>query len=388
MRIQITGAKILVDDNTWMDDSLVIDGPLIQGTGGTGQRVIDATNCLVLPGIIDIHGDAFERLIMPRPSIMVPFETGFFEADRQITASGITTAFFSMTYTWERHNAIRSETGARKVLAAYHSIKNQLDCDAKLHLRFEIYHLDGTNRVNKWLEQGKIDLLAFNDHLYYFEEKSRSPKTLSELAARFQLSSGQARTKIEAMGNMRPAAFEAVQRLAETARGLNIVMASHDEDTPEVRQRYHGLGCHLSEFPCNEPTAREAVKLGDPVLLGAPNALRGQTHYRGMSARNCVAEKLCTVLTSDYYYPSPLQAVFLLAEQGYGTLEDLWALVSGNAAKAVGLNDRGKIKKGLRADLVLVEKTTGCAPRVVATFVAGQLVYASRSYFINNRLSA
>lgn len=388
MKTQITGAKVLVENNTWQQESLVIDGPFIAGTGKTGHQILDASNCLVLPGIIDIHGDAFERLIMPRPSTMVPFETGFCEADRQITASGITTAYFSMTYTWETHDAIRCESGAKKVMTAYHSIKEQLDCDPKLHLRFEIYHLDGINMVQDWLNRGMIDLLAFNDHFYYFEEKSRSQKSLADLATRFRLSLEQTKTMVETLRQLRPSAHDAVQTLAKTAREQHIVMASHDETKPEVRQWYHDLGCTLSEFPCNEATAKEAIRLGDPVLLGAPNAMRGKTHYRGMSARTCVENRLCTVLTSDYYYPSPLHAVFLMADLGLDSVEELWPLVSGNAAKAVGLNDRGEIKEGLRADLVLVEKLPDMPPRVYATFVGGQLVYASRSYFINNRLSA
>ena len=388
MKTEIVGAKILHHDDTWLQDSLVIDGPYIEGVGKTGTRQLDASNYLLLPGIIDIHGDGFERLIMPRPSALIPHETGFFEADRQIIASGITTAYFSMTYTWEKHDALRRESGAHQVMDSYQSIKSKLHCDPKLHLRFEIYHLSGLDTVNDWMKEGYVDLLAFNDHLSYQEGKIKDQRQLKEVAARFQVSEQEVLAKLKEVRALKPKALKGVERLAETARDHSIVMASHDEEEPAVREWYHQLGCRLCEFPCNPETARKALDLGDHVLLGAPNALRGGSLYQRMSVRNCINDNLCTVLTSDYYYPSQLQATFLMAELGLGALESLWALNSKNAADAVGLHDRGEIKEGLRADLLLVEKPVGGLPSVAATFVAGELVYASRSFFEKNRLIA
>jgi alpha-D-ribose 1-methylphosphonate 5-triphosphate diphosphatase len=50
------------------------------------------------------------------------------------------------------------------------------------------------------------------------------------------------------------------------------------------------------------------------------------------------------------------------------------ALASANPAKALGLNDRGRIAKGLRADLVIAER--GRMPRLRATIRGGRLVWS------------
>ena len=56
---------------------------------------------LVLPGVVDIHGDAFERQIMPRPRTMFPLDIALLDTDRQLAANGITTAYHGITVSWE-----------------------------------------------------------------------------------------------------------------------------------------------------------------------------------------------------------------------------------------------------------------------------------------------
>jgi alpha-D-ribose 1-methylphosphonate 5-triphosphate diphosphatase len=152
-------------------------------------------------------------------------------------------------------------------------------------------------------------------------------------------------------------------------------MASHDEETVAVREWYHGLGCGICEFPCNRETARAARALGDSVVLGAPNALKGGSLYDRLSVREAVAEGIGTILSSDYYYPSQLNAVFLLARLGICTLGQAWDLISRHAAAAAGLHDRGEIAPGRRADLVLVDPTWTERPRVAATLARGRVAY-------------
>src|SRR5258708_2507820 len=64
-------------------------------------RCIDADGLLVLPGIVDIHGDAFERQMMPRPGVGFPIDIALLDSDRQVLANGITTVFHSVTCSWE-----------------------------------------------------------------------------------------------------------------------------------------------------------------------------------------------------------------------------------------------------------------------------------------------
>ena len=53
---------------------------------------------VILPGIIDLHGDAFERQLMPRPGVHFDMDIALFDTDRQVIANGITIAGCASVY--------------------------------------------------------------------------------------------------------------------------------------------------------------------------------------------------------------------------------------------------------------------------------------------------
>ena len=57
------------------------------GAAGRGSLGIDARDLLVLPGIVDLHGDAFERQMMPRPGVDFPVDVALVDSDRQAIAT-------------------------------------------------------------------------------------------------------------------------------------------------------------------------------------------------------------------------------------------------------------------------------------------------------------
>lgn len=71
-----------------------IEGGRITGidVARDGSSVVLARGRLLAPAFNDVHGDAFERQVMPRPGVMVPIETALLETDRQLAANGIATA--------------------------------------------------------------------------------------------------------------------------------------------------------------------------------------------------------------------------------------------------------------------------------------------------------
>ena len=92
----------------------------ICGIGGRSARRrtgIDARGLLVLPGIVDIHGDAFERQMMPRPGVDFPIDIALLDTDRQVVANGITTVFHGVTWSWEP--GLRGAGNARGILDAH-----------------------------------------------------------------------------------------------------------------------------------------------------------------------------------------------------------------------------------------------------------------------------
>jgi alpha-D-ribose 1-methylphosphonate 5-triphosphate diphosphatase len=154
-----------------------------------------------------------------------------------------------------------------------------------------------------------------------------------------------------------------------------VPLLSHDDASPEQRRRYRSLGCRIAEFPTSIATAEEAVAMGDIIVLGAPNVVRGGSHIGWTNASDMISQGLCSVLASDYYYPAPLLAALRLSQVGVAPLWQAWSLVCGAPARAVGLVDRGRIAQGLRADIILVDAHWRYRPHVVATLVAGRITY-------------
>lgn len=111
------------------------------------------------------------------------------------------------------------------------------------------------------------------------------------------------------------------------------------------------------------------------VMMGAPNVVRGGSHSGNIAASELVRHGVLDILSSDYYPAALLDAVFQIAvmEDGYD-LPRAVACASRNPAKAVGLDDRGRISEGLRADLIRVREIDG-HPLVQRVWCAGKQVH-------------
>ena len=89
--IRIDGGQVLLASDGLVSTNLTLTGGLIDAIGGTAGKglTIDASGLLVLPGIVDIHGDAFERQIQPRPGVNFPIGLALRDTERQLLANGI-----------------------------------------------------------------------------------------------------------------------------------------------------------------------------------------------------------------------------------------------------------------------------------------------------------
>jgi alpha-D-ribose 1-methylphosphonate 5-triphosphate diphosphatase len=163
----------------------------------------------------------------------------------------------------------------------------------------------------------------------------------------------------------------ALERLCERLAARGVLIGSHDDHTAEDRARGRALGARLSEFPETRAAAEAARSAGDGVVMGAPNLVLGASHAGKVAAGDLVAAGLVDALASDYHYPSLPRAAFRLEAEGVD-IADAWRLVSEGPARLLGLEDRGRIAPGLRADLVIVEETSR---RIVGTVAGGAVSY-------------
>jgi alpha-D-ribose 1-methylphosphonate 5-triphosphate diphosphatase len=371
--LRIQGGQVLAGSSL-VDAALDIADGHVAGIGaevGPG-RCLDARALLVLPGIVDIHGDAFERQLMPRPGVHFATAIGLKDSDRQAIANGITTVYHGVTASWEP--GLRSIDNARVILGSLEALRPSLAADTHLHLRYEAYNLDAEPEIADWLSARRIAMLGFNDHMPGPNTPPRTRK-IAEMAERAGLPLEDFAALIEQLRLRADAVPATTKRLAATARDSGIPTLSHDDRNPEERRSFRTLGCRVAEFPTTVATAEEAASAGDDIVLGAPNVVRGGSHIGWINAADMIGRGFCTVLASDYYYPAPLHAAFRLAVDGIVPLPEAWAYVAERPARAAALADRGRLETGRRADVILVDAGDLHHPKVVATIVRGELVH-------------
>src|SRR5258707_14534004 len=389
--IFIEGGRALLGEDMLETSLQIADGEIaaVGSNHGRGSLGIDASGLKVLPGIVDLHGDAFERQMMPRPGVDFPIDVALVDSDRQAISNGITTVYHATTWSWEP--GLRSGDNARQLLEAIEALRPQLAADTRFHLRHENYNLDAETEIAEWLSDGRIDLFAFNDHMDSTVGELAKPQKRSRMVERTGLTSEAFDNLVARVVSRAHDVPASIARLAQASREANVRMLSHDDASPDMRKAFRAQGVAIAEFPVNEKTAREAANAGDFIVFGAPNVVRGGSHTGWTKASDMIAKGLCSVLASDYYYPAPMLAAFRLAADGVLPLPQAWNLISAAPARAAGLADRGVIAEGKRADLILVDDEIPMLPRIVAVIVAGRLVHltvASRLTHADRHVSA
>ncbi|MBD2464145.1 alpha-D-ribose 1-methylphosphonate 5-triphosphate diphosphatase [Oscillatoria sp. FACHB-1407] len=375
-KLALQGATVLTPSG-WFPDATVLieDGQFVsidQQTKPSGYVAIDVTGFNLLPGIVDIHGDAFERMICPRPGVNFPLEMAIAENDRTLLSAGITTFFYSVTDSFEP--GLRSRDTVRRVLEIVSDKQTGLQVDSRIHVRHEQANTADHKELCDWLEQGKIQLLSLNNHLPPATDDETLIRYTKGLRQRIKLSDAEIRSLIEAAMERQEEGLHQVEHLVKVAHQNQIPVASHDDETEVDVALSARRGVAIAEFPASIPLAKRSQEYGAAVLMGAPNLVRGGSHVGYMSVADAVQAGVVDCLCSDYHYPSLFNAPFKLA-LGLMSFEAAWKLVSTNPAKAAGIGDRkGSIVPGLDADFLLVKPDRSLPSAIASVYIKGQEV--------------
>lgn len=394
----IAGAQVILADDI-VETTVRVEDGVITEVGGQAGDAIDGTGHVLAPAMIDVHGDAFERQIMPRDNVFFPLDAAILETDRQLAANGIATAFHAVTFSWEP--GIRSHESGRDFMDALHDIAPRLTVDNRVQIRWETFALDAVNTIEAALKHPQTPALAFNDHtssglrafdvseqdcLFQLDpnyaladwDDPRLPGRHQKYASRAGMTTEAYLSRMKEVWARRGEIDGWIKHLAGIARDVGAPMLSHDDTQVKARTYFRNLGARVAEFPMAMPPALDARAKGDSIIFGAPNVMRGGSHKGSLAAADMIEDGLCDVLASDYYYPALLSAVARLDRERRAARGDIWSLVSSGPAKAMHLNDRGAIAVGKRADLVLVDWPEAGPPAVRATYCAGRQAYASQ----------
>ena len=334
-------------------------------------RSIDASGYMILPGLIDLHGDGFEHHMAPRRGAVKDLENGLRATCSELAVNGITTAVMAQFYSWE--GGMRGPDFARDVFALLRNKRAHTPVDIIPQLRFEYLMRDDWDRAAAMIREFDIPYVVLNDHVPHEAlAKGKKPPRLTGQALKAKRSPEAHLALLQQMHERQEAALHDLPNWI--AQFPNVLFASHDDATKSQRHQFSQMGVKIAEFPETKEAAVAAIDLGEAVILGAPNVMRGSSHKGNVSARDLVTQNLCTALASDYHYPSLLQAALQLStEIGF---ENAWPLVSSNPASVLGLNDRGRVSAGQRADFIILNADM----QLEATFSNGRPAYLSGEF--------
>jgi alpha-D-ribose 1-methylphosphonate 5-triphosphate diphosphatase len=153
-----------------------------------------------------------------------------------------------------------------------------------------------------------------------------------------------------------------------------IPLATHDDTTLADVDLGVEAGAGISEFPTTPEAARYARERGMMTVAGAPNVVRGMSHSGGVSATELTLDGLLDGLSSDYVPSSLLQAVMRLHLDHGLLLPKAMAMVTRNMADMLRIEDRGRLRQGLRAD-ILRFGMIGRTPVVRSLWSAGERAF-------------
>jgi alpha-D-ribose 1-methylphosphonate 5-triphosphate diphosphatase len=354
----IENARVVLADAVLDGWVAVEDGRIVEvGEGRAPERGIDLGGDLLAPGLIELHTDHLEHHLQPRPKVRWPAMAAVVAYDAQIVAAGIATVFDSLrmgndidyappeSELWEAVEALQTG-GTEGLLRAEH----------RTHLRCEISAEDAVAQTEAYIARYPVDLISLMDHT----PGARQFRDIEAWRTYYGGKSGRSLQELDRLMESRRALFTgnyARHRaaLVALAKARGIVVASHDDATAEHVTESIADGVAIAEFPTTVEAAARSHAAGIAVLMGAPNVVRGGSHSGNVAAEALAREGVLDILSSDYVPAALLMGAFGLARriEGYG-LPAALRTVTLHPARAAGLDDRGQIAAGLRADLIRI----------------------------------
>lgn len=374
----LTNAKLVLIDRVVEGTVLLRDGLIGEICEGRSavQSAVDCESDLLLPGLVELHTDNMDRHMLPRPRSSWPIEAAVINHDREIVNAGITTVFDALGVGEITPDSVRAKL-ARQYPDGLRAQKDDgaLKADHFLHLRCEISDAHLVDWLDDLVDRPEVRLMSVMDHTPGQRQFAKIETYANFYQKKFDLSDEEvmafmAKRRIEQEKNGAPNR----RIVVAMAKERGIALASHDDATLEHVDEAVRDGVSIAEFPTTVEAAEASHGAGMAVLMGGPNIVRGQSHSGNTSARELAERGLLDIISSDYVPSSLLFAALLLARRIEGvSLPEAIKAITLTPARRVGLDDRGKIAVGLRADLIRVRPAES-APVVRSVWKQGERI--------------
>lgn len=342
---------------------VVVSGEVIlavEPRAGASTGALDWGVDWLIPGLVDIHTDNLEKHYQPRPGALWDAYGAALAHDGQCASAGITTVLDSLSLHGRKEGLDRKEALA-PMIAGMDAAQadGALRAEHLLHLRCEVTNPELLSLLEPHADNARLKLLSVMDHT----PGQRQTANVEALEARM-VAAGRNEAEIGEMLARRhagrdPGVAPSNRRsVVAFAREYGVPICAHDDATPEHVDEAHEDGCVIAEFPVTLDAALRSKSYGMAICMGGPNFVRGGSHSGNLSARECAEHDVLDILASDYVPLSMLRSAFMLIDDLGWAPQKALATVAATPARSLGLNDRGEIAPGQRADLVRVARRT------------------------------
>ncbi|MCE8520585.1 alpha-D-ribose 1-methylphosphonate 5-triphosphate diphosphatase [Ruegeria pomeroyi] len=373
----LANATLVLPGETVTGSLRVVDGTITEIDQGARvpAGAVDCSGDMLAPGLVELHTDNLERHIQPRPKVDWPHAAAILAHDAELACTGITTVFDAM-----RVGSIPS--GAGRYLKYARSLSRELwqlreaevlKISHFLHLRAEVCSETLVEELDEFTPEDRVGLVSLMDHTpgqRQFRDMAKLEAYMKGKNAMDDDTFLQHVSHLKILRDRNGNRHEA--ETVKAAARLGSVLASHDDTTLEQVAVSAGHGIRLAEFPTTIEAAEACHAHGIKVIMGAPNLIRGGSHSGNVAARDLAERGLLDILSSDYV-PSALLLSAVRLGEFWGDLARGLATVTRAPARAVGLDDRGEIAPGLRADLIRFRMREG-VPALQSVWSQGRRV--------------
>lgn len=343
-------------------------------------EIIDAEGGYIMPGLIDIHSDVIETLIVPRKGLIFDSTLALVELDKQLMNQGITTMYHSVSIansTICNRNRTLSVEQMLAIGKTIHKTKGLL-INHCFHARLELNTPEAVSTLLEMMENGQVHELSLMDHTPGQGQYSDLNMFKKEIIKQYGNLSMDKQEEIITICQKKKNKInnEMIQKLVDSAGKNRISIAYHDVEKEEQLKWMKGNKISICEFPLNIEIAQKAIEQGLYSIVGAPNILKEKSHNNNLSAIEALKRNGANIICSDYYSCGLLHAIFQLAFKHGFPLPKATSLATINPAKALNISDcRGSISKNKYADIIIVKYDYNKSlPKLRYVLVGGKVV--------------
>lgn len=376
--ICLANANVVLEREVVRGSVQISDGVIrsVEMGSAVPKGAIDMEGDFLAPGMIELHTDNLERHMHPRPKVNWPHFPALLAHDAEMAGAGVTTVFDALRVGSRPSGAsLRFGAYARGVADELLELVDRaaLRVSHHIHLRAEVCSETLVEELDAFAPKDRVRLVSLMDHTPGQRQFSDLAQFETYVCGKHGLNREQFEAHCAMLYDLRARFGEAHEAaIVAAAKRLGAVLASHDDTTPEQVKTSAEHGVRIAEFPTTRAAAEACHGTGIVTIMGAPNLVRGKSHSGNVAAIELAEADLLDILSSDYVPAALLMAAVQLGRL-WGNMARGMSTVTAAPARAAGLQDRGVLTLGQRADLIRF-RLIGDVPQLRETYVQGRRV--------------